>query len=224
MPEYGATEVFLDGSQMWKTSDGINWNQITDDGFGDPSVLNFEAFAEFNGNLHVAASRAANTVGGGLGGATIFRLASGPLDDYDLDGFINNNDNCPLMANAGQEDGDDDGTGNVCDNCPATANPSQDDSYPPHGNAIGDACECEGNFNCSADQDVDGSDAASFKADFGRSNMIHPCIDGDACSGDFSCDGDVDGTDASLFKQDFGRSSMQNPCPGCAGGVEWCAY
>jgi hypothetical protein len=224
MPEYGATEEYLAGSQMWKTSDGINWNQITDDGFGDPSVLNFEAFAGFNGTLYVAASRAANTVGGGLGGATIFRLASGPLDDYDLDGFKNSEDNCPLIANAGQEDGDNDGTGNVCDNCPATANPAQEDSYPPQGNAIGDACDCEGNFNCDADQDVDGSDASLFKADFGRSNMVHPCIAEDTCNGDFNCDGDVDGTDASLFKSDFGRSSLQNPCPACISGGAWCQY
>ena len=32
---------------------------------------------------------------------------------------------------------------------------------------------CEGNFNC--DQDVDGSDAALFKSDFGRSEFFNPC-------------------------------------------------
>ena len=101
---------------------------------------------------------------------------------------------------------------------------NQEDSYPPNGNGIGDACECEGNFNCSLDQDVDGSDAALFKGDFGRSTMVHPCIVGDTCNGDFTCDGDVDGTDASLFKSDFGRSSMQNPCPVCGVVGEWCEY
>jgi hypothetical protein len=70
---------------------------------------------------------------------------------------------------------------------------------------------------------VDGSDASVFKADFGRSVMVHPCIAEDSCNGDFSCDGDVDGTDAAKLKSDFGRSSIQNPCPGCVQG-EWCGY
>ncbi len=112
----------------------------------------------------------------------------------------------------------------VQDNCPLIYNPNQEDSYPPGGNGRGDACDCEGNFNCAADQDVDGSDAATFKADFGRSVIVEPCITGDTCNGDFNCDGDVDGTDASLFKSDFGRSSLQNPCPACEAGVEWCQY
>jgi hypothetical protein len=32
---------------------------------------------------------------------------------------------------------------------------------------------CEGNFDC--DQDVDGTDAFAFKADFGRSGLVNPC-------------------------------------------------
>jgi hypothetical protein len=101
---------------------------------------------------------------------------------------------------------------------------NQEDTFPPQGNGIGDACDCEGNFSCAEDQDVDGSDAALFKGDFGRSIMVHPCIVGDTCNGDFTCDGDVDGTDASLFKADFGRSSILNPCPACGEGGEWCGY
>ena len=76
MPAFGATEEYLTGSQIWKTSDGITWEQVTDDGFGDLKVLNFEALAEFNDTLYLSASRASNTVGGGLGGAEIFRLAN----------------------------------------------------------------------------------------------------------------------------------------------------
>jgi len=99
---------------------------------------------------------------------------------------------------------------------------AQEDTYPPLGNGIGDACDCEGDFSC--DGDVDGSDASTFKADFGRSAMTEPCIAGNTCNGDFNCDGDADGSDASLFKSDFGRSSMQNPCPLCATGMQWCSY
>jgi hypothetical protein len=156
--------------------------------------------------------------------------------DVDDDGVDNACDNCLNTSNPSQEDTDSSGIGNACndvidadgdewedslDNCPNTSNTLQEESRPPGGNGIGDACECEGDFAC--DDDVDGSDASTFKADFGRSVMVHSCIAGDTCNGDFNCDGDVDGTDASLFKQDFGRSSIQNPCPVCVAGA-WCIY
>jgi len=82
-------------------------------------------------------------------------------------------------------------------------------------------CACEGNFD--NDQDQDGSDAANFKLDFGRSSFFNPCTDGDSCNGDFDCDVDVDGTDAARFKEDFGRSPFSNPCPSCPKDP-WCVY
>lgn len=98
---------------------------------------------------------------------------------------------------------------------------NQEDSSPPQGNGIGDACDCEGNFDC--DTDCDGTDASTFKVDFGRSTFGNPCENGNPCNGDFDCDGDCDGTDAAGFKFDFGRSSFNNPCPACTVG-EWCNY
>ena len=92
---------------------------------------------------------------------------------------------------------------------------------PRYITILAGTCECEGNFD--NDQDVDGFDAATFKADFGRGGFTRPCINGDLCNGDFSCDGDVDGTDASLFKSDFGRSQFNNPCPSCPRDP-WCSY
>ena len=67
----------------------------------------------------------------------------------------------------GVDDGE--GAGHGCDNCPATPNNDQSDSYPSGGNGCGDACECEGNFD--DDLDVDGTDASTFKMDFGRSKI-----------------------------------------------------
>lgn len=106
------------------------------------------------------------------------------------------------------------GTGGYC-------SMAQEDSCPPQTNGLGDACDCEGDFDC--DGDCDGTDAANFKTDFGRSGFNRPCITSDPCNGDFECDTDVDGTDAALFKSDFGRSSFLDPCPACEMGA-WCVY
>ena len=126
-----------------------------------------------------------------------------------------------FIDNDGDGADDGEGIGHGCDNCRTIANPDQEDIYPPQGNGIGDACDCEGNFAC--DLDVDGTDASIFKLYFGRSAVNDPCTASDSCRGDFSCDGDVDGSDASLFKSDFGRSGASNPCPACVVG-DWCSY
>ena len=98
------------------------------------------------------------------------------------------------------------------------------DTYPPQGNGIGDVCDCEGNFDCDQDDDVDGTDAAVFKANFGRGGYNNPCSDGTPCNGDFNCDSDVDGSDASVFKADFGRGGYNSPCPSCLSTDPWCDY
>jgi len=41
----------------------------------------------------------------------------------------------------------DDGIPSYRDNCPADYNPGQEDTFPPNGNEIGDACDCEADFN-----------------------------------------------------------------------------
>jgi hypothetical protein len=117
------------------------------------------------------------------------------------------------------EDSDEDGVIDFQDNCLCTPNLDQGDSYPPGGNNCGDACECEGNFD--GDEDQDGSDAFTFKVDFGRSPFRNPCIPADPCNGNFNCDEDVDGSDAFIFKEDFGRSLFLNPCPNCV-TIPWC--
>jgi len=159
--------------------------------------------------------------------------------DYDCDGVIDNEDNCPLDYNPNQENDDEDVLGNACDvdddndgicdpgesdplctgsdNCSISYNPEQEDTCPGAGNNIGDACECEGDFDC--DIDCDGTDAATFKTDFGRSMFSAPCSVTNPCNGDFTCDRDVDGTDAAIFKEAFGRSMFYNPCPACAIGI-----
>jgi len=97
--------------------------------------------------------------------------------DRDNDLILDQNDNCPSIANNDQADANNDG--------------------------IGDACptDCVADFD--NDGDVDGVDAATFGADFGATN----CTSGTLCEGDFDIDGDVDGVDAATFAADFGRSN-----------------
>ena len=109
--------------------------------------------------------------------------------DSDGDGIGDTCDNCPDVHNPGQEDNDLDGSGDLCDydedndglcspggsdpscsgldNCPSVYNPDQADTFPPGGNGIGDACDCEGNFS-SADASVGSNDVGTFLANIGR--------------------------------------------------------
>ena len=164
-------------------------------------------------------------------------------DDYDEDEIGDLCDNCPDDANPNQEDADGDEIGDVCDdctdtdrdgygnsgfpntcdedNCPNNYNPNQEDNYPPQGNGIGDACDCEADFSC--DGNVDANDVEAFLIDFGRGEFNNFCTNESPCHGDFSCDGSVDAADVTKFLEDFGRSPFFNPCPACEVG-DWCVY
>ena len=73
-PTMGATEEYLTGSHIWKSSDGIAWQQVTGNGFGDDYIVNFEGFTTFADTLYVSGSKGASSSTEGLGGAKIFRL------------------------------------------------------------------------------------------------------------------------------------------------------
>jgi hypothetical protein len=146
--------------------------------------------------------------------------------DEDRDGIENTTDNCTETPNGpyrgictGGSSGDpctapgpnesECGTGGFC-------SMNQEDTYPPGGNGIGDACECEADFNC--DGGVASDDVTVFLNDFGRSHYTNPCTSVDSCNGDLNCDGAVAADDLTKFLEDFGRSQYNNPCPACSPG------
>ncbi len=97
--------------------------------------------------------------------------------DTDDDGFVDNEDNCPAVANEDQADTDGDGIGDVCgsstgtgdadedgilddvDNCPAVPNNDQIDS---DGNGIGDACDSGSGGACTDGDVMSGATEADF--------------------------------------------------------------
>jgi hypothetical protein len=158
-------------------------------------------------------------------------------DDSDGDGISDDLDNCPDYPN-GPFQGTctlDDGknlmvrTGQFC-TVDADCDPgefcekTQADTYPPGGNGIGDACDCEADFDCDdTGFDVDALNVEQFLWDFGRSQYNDPCSNNRPCYGDFNCDSNVDADDVPKLLEDFGRTLYAHKCPACI-PKDWCVY
>ncbi len=204
---------------IYGTNDGLATPEEIDDSRGDlPPYTQFVAVVGGNHTQFGWYDTSPNPLQPNDNPADITRQQQQDIIVQETVNFLDYFNLCPTDPD---NDYDNDTVCGDIDNCPLKANLQQDDTFPPDGNSCGDACECEGNFDNDGDQD--GTDAANFKLDFGRSTFFTPCINEDHCDGDFDCDADVDGTDAAKFKEDFGRSPFSNPCPYCPTDP-WCVY
>lgn len=80
-PTIGATQKYLTGAQLWKTSDGTIWQPVTRNGFGDSHIIGFEASVVFNDTLYISVNKGSVDGPDGLEppeGGKIFRLVPSP--------------------------------------------------------------------------------------------------------------------------------------------------
>jgi len=121
-------------------------------------------------------------------------------DDFDIDGWEDDFDNCPFIVNADQLDTDGDSFGDACDNCAAYPNVEQADA---DGDMLGNACD-EDSDNDSVSNVLD---SCPFIPNPGQ--VSDPAFD--------DSDGDHIGNACDTDDDNDGLLDTVDPCPLLAG-------
>ncbi len=220
------TGATTNGADIWKgTGPGetIIWGRVTGNGFGDPSIAQFEAFTTFAGTMYVAGSNI--TASGfkgeeepGYSGAKIFRLVSGAPDAREGDGELDTSDNCPSVPNGSSEGTCTSGyIGVVCTtnaDCGIGGFCSMGQEDEGDGDGVGDVCD-----NCPDLANLNQEDAD----DDGAGNVCDNCLEtpngpasGTCTSGDIgeSCmsDGQCGTGGFCSMNQEDTRPDVPNDC------------
>lgn len=167
-----------------------------------------------------------------------------PVGDDDEDGFCNDEDNCPLIANDQSEDDDGDGRGNRCDACfgEDTAGDGDLDGFcadtdcdDRNKDVYPGADEiCDGLVNACGgelpldelDDDEDSvpncADACEGRDAFGDRDRDGLCNDIDPCVGPENIDGDGDGVCDSLDQCDGDDASGDADRDGVCDDIDRC--
>jgi hypothetical protein len=141
--------------------------------------------------------------------------------DADGDGVLNTVDNCPVVANPGQENNDGDANGDVCDsdddndsvldssdNCALVSNADQANN---DGDATGDVCDGDDDNDGVAD----GDDNCAYTANSDQANGDGDG-QGDACDGDDDNDTVADETDNCVSVANADQSNIDGDGDGDA--------
>ena len=150
----GAAYLFVRGGTTWNqqaylkasNTDAGDQFGVSVNVSGDTVVVG--ANQEDSSATGVDGSQADNSFGN-AGAAYVFLLPP----DCDGDGFFDESDNCPLIANPGQADADNDGAGDDCDVCPGTVSGLPVDSTGrPHRDCNGDCLYDAADIQCLVDE------------------------------------------------------------------------
>ena len=174
------------------SSDSLIPPTLTISELNQPLTAGAVALTEVSTGMPITPPGAITVVSSAGGSAT--RLVEVVNSDLDGDGVPNDQDNCPVIANADQLDGDSDSVGDACDNCTAVANTDQRDT---NGDGYGNICDAD----LDDRNGVTTADFAIFRTAYGTND---PHADFDGLNG-------VTTADFAIFRTLYGKA----PGPSC---------